>query len=91
VGTIGPVVPDGLVYVVRDIDVVNETGTTGDELSFIGPVLNQLIVIRQGHEMNGFIWSWRGRQIYSVGEQVGVKANVGSWSVTISGYQLTLP
>jgi len=36
-------------------------------------------------------WSWRGRQVYSPGEQIGFEVVSGTWAIMASGYQLTLP
>lgn len=90
-GTVGPIVPDGLVYVVRDIDCFNDTSSSADNLI----VFNQLSGVLcnfQGDVPAGLpCWQWRGRQVYNEGEQVGVHAFVGTWGISISGYQLTLP
>lgn len=90
-GKVGPLVPDGLVYVVRDIDVVNETGASTDEMVVFNQTGGHLFVIRQAHEIVGFNFAWRGRQVYNVGEQVAFQSTAGTWSVSCSGYQLTLP
>src|SRR5579864_3139287 len=90
-GTVGPTVPAGLVYVLRDIDAYETTGTVG--ANFV--VLNQT---------RGWLWGgfratssaletpqWRGRQVYAEGEQVGFLVGSGTWAIAASGYQLTLP
>lgn len=90
-GTVGPIVPSGLVYVVRDIDAFASTNAVNDQLVIFGQTLGILwapIVRSSTQDQN---WSWRGRQVYNEGEQVGVHAFTGTWAVHISGYQLTLP
>lgn len=90
-GTVGPIVPAGLIYVVRDIDIVDETGAGTDEMVVYGPTGGHVLVLRQGHEIVGFNYAWRGRQVYAEGERVGFQSIAGTWSVSCSGYQLTLP
>jgi hypothetical protein len=90
-GTVGPIVPAGLVYVVRDIDAFDDTAGASDNLI----VFNQLsgvLISWQGPSLaaNGN-YSWRGRQVYNEGEQVAFRAFVGTWAIACSGYQLTLP
>lgn len=90
-GKVGPTVPAGLVYIVRDIDAVDTTIATGDELAVYGPIGEYLLIARQGHELTGFNYSWRGRQVYGPGEQIAFQSIAGSWDIACSGYQLTLP
>lgn len=90
-GTVGPIVPAGLVYIVRDIDAFDNSAGSSDNLvvfnqvggvlvSWIGPSIASI---------GGY--QWRGRQVYNEGEQVAVRSFVGTWTIAISGYQLTLP
>lgn len=90
-GLVGPIVPAGLVYVVRDIDVVETSGTNGTILEFQGQTLGPLTYFERTAADGLGRGSWRGRQIYNEGEQVGFKALSGTWSISCSGYQLTLP
>lgn len=92
VGPVGPIVPAGFVFVVRDIDaVVRSSGTA--QLEILGQVVGQLIALWSYPQSpvpdNNF--EWRGRQVFGVGERVGISVLSGSWDVAISGYQLTLP
>lgn len=90
-GTVGPTVPAGLVYVVRDIDVVRSTTGASEQLDFFNPLGGVLWNVVPGVLDAGANGHWRGRQIFSEGEQVGVRAFSGTWAVMVSGYQLTLP
>lgn len=90
-GIVGPIVPNGFVYVVRDIDAFE---TTGGAAGFA--LLSQVAVPVQFFVSPGGAGavqnhSWRGRQIYNTGERVGFEAASGSWNISCSGYQLTLP
>ncbi|MFZ0169913.1 MAG: hypothetical protein WAL64_10955 [Candidatus Dormiibacterota bacterium] len=91
VGKVGPVVPAGVVWVVRDIDIVCTSFTPGDELAIFNQVGGYLLFLRIPASPTIFDNAWRGRQIYATGEQVAVESFVGAWDVAISGYQLTLP
>lgn len=90
-GTVGPIVPAGLIYVLRDIDAFDSTNSAADELVVFSPVAGVLLNITGPQAAPLGVHSWRGRQVYDEGEQVGVHAFVGTWSITISGYQLTKP
>lgn len=87
----GPIVPDGLVYVVRDIDAVHTAGSSSDVFEVIGQALQLLwFATASTSDANGGA-QWRGRQVFNEGEQVGFKAVSGTWDISCSGYQLTLP
>lgn len=90
-GIVGPVVPTGLVYVLRDVDVVELTGATGTAFQLYSQVAEPMWAVV--HNAAGGITQaqWRGRQVYNEGEQVGFQSVSGTWSVAASGYQLTLP
>lgn len=90
-GTVGPVVPDGLVYVLRDIDAWELTGDGSTGLEVVSPTVGVLIFWQGGTTVPDRQFAWRGRQVYGPGEQVGFVVTAGIWSVTASGYQLTLP
>lgn len=90
-GMVGPIVPDGLVYIVRDIDAFDDSAGSSDNLV----VFNQLggiLVSWIGPSIASIgAYQWRGRQVYNEGEQVAFRSFGGSWAVACSGYQLTLP
>lgn len=90
-GTVGPIVPANFVYVVRDIEAFDSSNSAADELVVFSPVAGVLLNITGPQEAPFGAHMWRGRQVYGPGEQVGFHAFVGTWSVTCSGYQLTLP
>jgi hypothetical protein len=90
-GTVGPVVPAGLVYVLRDMDAVEITGATSAQLEVLNPTLQPLWFINTANPQIAANFQWRGRQVFGPGEQVGFHAFSGAWSLMASGYQLTLP
>lgn len=83
--------PAGFVCVLRDVDVVGESNGSSDVLSI-------------DIEGLGFIWGvqgsggafqtaqWRGRSVFTEGQvlEAGI-SGAGTWHVSASGYQLTLP
>lgn len=90
-GRVGPLVPNGLVYVVRDIDIWASSGANNDELIMYSQVLGALHVWKFTTGVSDGNFSWRGRQVYNTGEQVAFQSLQGTWSIACSGYQLTLP
>lgn len=90
-GQVGPIVPAGFVYVVRDIDALELTGVSGGQLQLISQVGTVVWFAGGLPGPAAGNWSWRGRQVYNEGEQVGFKSGAGTWSMACSGYQLTLP
>jgi hypothetical protein len=90
-GLIGPVVPDGLVYVVRDIDAWELTGAGSTGLEITNALGGPLLFWQGGTTVPTRLFAWRGRQVYGEGEQVGAIVTGGQWSLQVSGYQLTLP
>lgn len=90
-GTEGPVVPAGLVYVLRDIDIVELSGSGTAAFQVLNPLAGVLWVYQRASTLDSAYAGWRGRQVYGPGEQVGFEAASGTWSVMASGYQLTLP
>jgi hypothetical protein len=90
-GTVGPVVPAGLVYVLRDIDAVEITGSASAQLEVLSPNFQPIWFINTANPQIGANFQWRGRQVFNVGEQIGFHAFSGTWSIMASGYQLTLP
>lgn len=87
----GPVVPDGLLYILRDIDVWNNASGPDVELQVFNPDGGALWTALDPSQALHSGWQWRGRQVFSVGEQVGFQSFNGTWSIMASGYQLTLP
>lgn len=90
-GVVGPIVPAGFVYVLRDIDMFEETAAGSTILTVRNQTGGVLIQVQAGTTISSRNWEWRGRQVYNEGEQVAFLAVVGQWSVAASGYQLTLP
>lgn len=90
-GLVGPVVPDGFVYVVRDIDLVYHGATNDDELVFYNQALGLLWIVVYTTGLTSVVWSWRGRQVFASGERVGIQSFGGTWSIAMSGYQLSSP
>lgn len=90
-GTVGPLVPAGLIYVLRDIDVVYRSSTAGDSMVVFNPTLGLLVAYEYDPPPPVSVYQWRGRQVYNVGERVGFRSFGGTWSVCASGYMLSLP
>jgi hypothetical protein len=90
-GRVGPVVPDGLVYVLRDIDVYELTGAGGTLMNVYNQLEGLLVEWVGGTTAEQRAFAWRGRQVYAPGEQVGFNVVAGTWAIAASGYQLTLP
>jgi hypothetical protein len=90
-GLVGPVVPAGLVYVLRDVDVWNNASSSAVLLQVFNPVGGALWSALDPSQPLHSGWAWRGRQVYAEGERVGFESFNGTWSVMASGYQLTLP
>jgi hypothetical protein len=90
-GKNGPVVPHGLIYVLRDIDVAETSGVSGSYMAVLNPLGGTLWLAQRNAANPDGDASWRGRQVYGTGEQVAFIAYAGTWSIMASGYQLTLP
>lgn len=90
-GIVGPTVPADLIYIVRDIDVYESTGVTGTTVFVLNALGGALWSATRSTTPGVGPWSWRGRQVYSPGEQVGFEVISGTWAIAVSGYQLTLP
>jgi hypothetical protein len=87
----GPVVPTGLLYILRDIDAVCESPSGTNVLYVtIGSGLF-LWYITCDPTVNPRWQGWRGRQVCYEGESVLFTAQSGVWAVNASGYQLTPP
>ena len=83
--------PAGFVYVLRDIDLFELTGAAATFAQVLSPVIGVLALFAGQLEPTTRSYAWRGRQVYADGEQVGFQVLAGTWSITASGYQLTLP
>jgi hypothetical protein len=90
-GQVGPIVPNGFVYVVRDITIQRDSSGATDNLIVFNQVLGVLLNVVVGDLDAGGGFQWTGHQVYNEGEQVAFHAFVGTWGVACSGYQLTLP
>ena len=84
------VVPDGVRIIVRDVDAVNVSGSTGDQLIFWNAAGGAIFSVRQAHEINGLNWQWQGRQVFNPGENIIFQVVSGTWDIQASGYELTL-
>lgn len=90
-GKVGPVVPPGLVYVVRDIDAYESSGIANANMVLLGQTGGIIWNPTRGSSTGVINPQWRGRQVYQDGEQVAFEVGLGTWSISCSGYQLTLP
>lgn len=90
-GPIGPIVPAGVVWVVRDVDVVESSGLRPAGFEMYNQELGLLFFVLMTTSTPSANFSWRGRQVYAEGEQIRIQATQGTWDFAISGYQLTLP
>ena len=83
--------PVGKQWIMRDIDLVNNTGTDKINL-YVGPGPGSyvLIVTVGGGEAYSTS-SWRGRQVIPAGQNLVVLNVEGTPSYAISGYQLSPP
>lgn len=90
-GIVGPVVPADFVYVLRDVDAVELTGSGTGAFQIIAQTLGVLYAFQRGATLASAVAQWRGRQVYGPGEKVGFEVVTGTWSIAASGYQLSLP
>lgn len=89
-GSISETVPSGVIWVVRDIDAVCDSGSDAQfEVHGAGGVTFWYAQYVPGNP--DFWFGWRGRQILYAGEILTAVALSESWDVTISGYELTSP
>lgn len=91
VGVVGPVVPDGVVWVLRDLDIVDRSTSFPSELAVYNQVGGLLAFVSRGASTESPGFAWRGRQIYASTERIGFQTLAGAWDIAASGYQLTLP
>jgi hypothetical protein len=91
--TVGPTVPDGVVWVVRDVEascnIAVSQGSNGFALSVDGgtPFFKRF----DPHAHGGDSYSWRGRQVVEPGSGLQLHVASDTWYVRICGYVLTLP
>lgn len=90
-GVVGPVVPAGLLYVLRDLDVAEVSGTAGTIMIAINQAGGQLWAAQRTAATPLGTFQWSGRQVYGAGERVAFQVFSGTWAIAASGYQLTLP
>lgn len=90
-GLVGPIVPDGLIYVLRDIDVFELTSAGSTVMFVTNPLGGELVVWQGGTTNASKVFPWRGRQVYDEEERVGFQVLSGTWAIMASGYQLTKP
>ena len=90
-GVVGPIVPLGHVWIVRDIDAVEITGSSSVQMEALNPNNQPYWFISTANPQIGANFQWRGRQVFADGERIAFKAFSGTWSVMCSGYDLTVP
>lgn len=83
-------VPAGYVYVVRDLDAVSPASSTSIVMSEL--VANQnFAVVPAGPVTDQAVqpYTWRGRQVFESGQQLGLAALFDLVFARVSGYALT--
>lgn len=83
-------VPDDVRIIVRDIDARAESGATGDEIAVYNAAGGILWPAKVFAGADPFHYQWSGRQVYNPGDELRVVVFAGTWSVAISGYELSL-
>jgi hypothetical protein len=90
---LGPVVPAGFRWVVRDVRAIN--GTLEGSLLFVAQLLihggNTIFSTPANMTLGGLMYDWQGRAIVNTGEQLELSLGDPGWTVAVDGYQLTLP
>ena|SRR5579859_6022012 len=91
-GTYPFVVPAGKVLVIRDIDAFNAsapfTNAHFDAVNSVGGSFAHVTV--DAPNVDGQLYSWRGRQVFNYGEVVGFVTDA-DFDITVSGYLLDTP
>jgi hypothetical protein len=83
--------PTGARLIIRDIEMWEQTGTSGALISLHGPS-TALIGAWQRSTATPLGWfSWRGRVVLNPGESTSWDILSGTWAAIICGYELTLP
>lgn len=86
-GTVEVTVPDGRVWILRDLDVVALFDGTGYAILQGGG--GQRIWERsQASTDKAGPFEWRGRQVVTAGLSVAIETSGGGWDVSLSGYTL---
>lgn len=90
---LGPTVPAGVVWDVREIDVMNfKDGWQA--LGFFGlasGTTGYIWYVGGGRARAQQSYGWRGRSILNPGEQLQWGAHDTQWALNVTGYELTLP
>lgn len=90
---LGPVVPAGFTWVVRDVRATNAS----QEASILG---NLVLLVHAGptifatpqfSTIGGLFYEWQGHAIVNAGEQLELVVSEPGWTLDVDGYQLTLP
>lgn len=90
---LGPTVPTGFKWVVRDVRMVNDT----QGLAILSPAIlkvhNGATIFRTppGCTMGDVFYQWEGRAVLEAGELLEVSLPDTGWTVAVDGWQLTLP
>lgn len=91
------VVPDGSVWVVRDLEVGNAHASSVVLQGILfwlntpGDPSVPLFNVPWGSSWGGKTFRWRGRQVLPAGSSIGCFCYETEWSWVLSGYQLTAP
>ena len=83
------VVPEGVVWVVKDIMVWDDSDLTSAEIAFAGSEDQNFFVFESGTDVSTRLGQWRGRVVLEAGQQLRVYVVSGEWDVTCCGYQLS--
>lgn len=86
-GLLEYIVPNGVVAVVRDIDLVSNS--SGGEFGFLGSA-DQYIIFESGVASGAYL-HYDLRQVFFPLETFKFQRLLGSWELTVSGYLLTQP
>jgi hypothetical protein len=87
-GSVSATVPDGKIWILRDLDCVVHSGDPG--VIVLHGAGGQDIYIGDTATTSTTLWyGWRGRQILVAGETVTIEVAAGNWDATLSGYELT--
>jgi hypothetical protein len=90
-GIYGPTVPVGQVFIVRDVDLFEETAAGGVFAYLANQTGGVLWAFQAGTTIATRYAGWRGRQVFAEGELVQVHVVNGLWDIAVSGYMLSAP
>jgi hypothetical protein len=82
------VVPTGEVWIVRDIDAYNNSGSSAADCYFVDAISNGTFYYAKNAAVSKDSVQWRGRQVFGAGGSVYVNPNGNTWDIRISGYKL---